>query len=404
MTQKIISIIIIISIMLSGCGIQEKAKKEKSEISTLKDETIEEMVGNNYASMSDENLPRFLEDQVYSELVADLNSEQYFVENVEAVYISQEYLDELAYNSESNIYFGYTLAELDELFQGTRYVFTLGDDGSTTVKEFEKYDDTYEQVLKNVAVGTGVILLCVTVSVVTGGAGAAAVSMVFATAAKTGTACALSGGVMSGVTAGVVKGMETGNIDEAVKAAALKGSEGFKWGAISGTVAGGATSTVKYSKAMKALKGAELKGLTTQQAAAIQMESGYPVDVIKQFSNMKQYDVCKKANLVAKTVNGKTSLVRKIDLDYVDELTGKTNLQLMKEGKAPLDPTGKSYELHHIGQKRDSTLAILTREEHRQGDSYKIWHEVVEESDIDRTLFDKTRKEFWKYMAEHIYS
>lgn len=58
-----------------------------------------------------------------------------------AVYISKEYLDEVAFNSQSNVYFGYTLAELDEVFQGTRYIFTLGDDGNTTVRELQAIDD-----------------------------------------------------------------------------------------------------------------------------------------------------------------------------------------------------------------------------------------------------------------------
>jgi hypothetical protein len=67
-----------------------------------------------------------------------LDSEDYFVENVSAVYVSKEYLEELAFNSQSNIYFGCTLAELNELFQGSRYVFTLGEDGTTTVRELQE--------------------------------------------------------------------------------------------------------------------------------------------------------------------------------------------------------------------------------------------------------------------------
>ena len=124
-----------------------------------------------FKSMSDPALLSYLESEVYDQLVDEIGQDGYFIENVSAVYISQEYLEELAYNSQSNIYFGYTLAELDEAFQGTRYVFTLDEDGTTGVKEFEAIqDDTFNQVLKNVAIGTGVILICVTVSVATGGA------------------------------------------------------------------------------------------------------------------------------------------------------------------------------------------------------------------------------------------
>lgn len=59
--------------------------------------------------------------------MSDLDSSDYFVENVQAVYISQEYLDELAFNSQENVYFGYTLSELNAQFQGEKYIFTLGE-------------------------------------------------------------------------------------------------------------------------------------------------------------------------------------------------------------------------------------------------------------------------------------
>ncbi len=60
--------------------------------------------------------------------------------------------------------------------------------------------------------------------------------------------------------------------------------------------------------------------------AVIQKESKYPVELIAKFNSMEQYEICKSAGLTAKMIDGKTALVRKIDLDYVDDLTGKTNL------------------------------------------------------------------------------
>ena len=131
-----------------------------------------------FQGLNDPALLPYLEDTLYQELVSALDSEDYFVENVSAIYISQEYLDELAYNSQANIFFGYTLDELDAQFQGEKYVFTLGDHDETVVQPFEAYDDTMNRIIRNVAVGTGVILICVTVSVVTAGAGAPAVSMI----------------------------------------------------------------------------------------------------------------------------------------------------------------------------------------------------------------------------------
>ena len=333
----------------------------------------------------------YIEDTLYAQLVGTLNSEDYFVENVSAVYISQEYLEELAYNSQANVFFGFTLDELEAQFQGEKYIFTLGDDGKTAVEPWTDYVDPYEQVIGNVAVGTGVILVCVTVSAVTGGAPAC--SMIFAVAAKTGALGAVSGGVLGGVSAGIVTGIQTGDMDAALQAAVVAGSEGFKWGAITGAISGGAGEAV-------ALKGATINGLTMNQAAMIQKESGYPLDVIKGFASMEQYDICRNAGLSSQMVNGKTALVRSVDPDFVDEL-GRTNLQRMQQGLAALDPaTGQAYQLHHIGQDPGSTLAILTEAEHMQGGNNLIWHELEGASRIDRVAFKTQRESFWKSFAE----
>mgnify|MGYP002570888403 CR=1 FL=1 len=348
-----------------------------------------------FSGMNDPNLLRYTEDAIYENLVATLDSDEYFVENVSAVYISQEYIDELAFNSQANIYFGYTLQELAEQFQGKKYIFTLGDDGSTIVTEFEEYDDTYDRALKNVAIGTGVILVCVTVSLVSAGLGAPAVSMIFSVAAQSGTKMALSGGIMGGVAAGIVTGVQTGDMEEALKSAALVGSESFKWGAITGVISGGASEAI-------ALKGATRSGLTMNEAATIQRESKYPLDVIKQFHSMDEYEILKNAGLYPAKVNGQTTLVRAIDPDYVDDF-GRTNLQRMKQGLAAIDPaSGRSYELHHIGQKTDSTLAILTKAEHVQGGNKSVLHPKTF-SDVHSSengpQWDRQRQTFWRQLA-----
>lgn len=351
----------------------------------------------NYDMLSDAALLPYLEDSIYENLVAGLNNDDYFVENVEAIYISKEYLDEFAYNSRSNIYFGYSLEDLEKQFQGKKYVFTLGDNGETTVIPFEGYVDPYEKVIKDVAVGSGVILVCVTVSAVSAGVGAPAISMIFAASARTGAAMALSSGAIGSLAAGVVTGIKTNDFEKALTDAAVSGGEGFKCGAIMGSLSGGAIEAI-------ALKGATLNGLTMNQAAAIQKESGYPLDVIKEFSSMEQYQICKDSGLMAEMVDGKLALVRRVDLfDYVDEM-GRTNAQRIQAGLSPVDPTGVPYELHHIGQKTDSTLAILTRAEHRLGDNNKIWHEVVEagegvHSQISDAVWANQRQQFWnKYL------
>lgn len=388
--KRLIALLLVCT-MLTGCTAQTATNNNSDPTeSTSKNETVEI----EFENLNDPALIEYVEDAVYSDLVVQLNSADYLVENVQAVYISKEYIEELYYNSQSNVYFGYTLAELDAFFQDTRYVFTLGDDGQTTVKQFESYDESYEKMLKNVAIGTGVILVCVTVSIVSRAAGAAAVSMVFAASAKTGTICALSSGVISGVASGVVTGIETDDLDAALKAAAVSGSEGFKWGAIGGSLSGGLEKTV-------ALYGATRNGLTMNQAAMIQQESKLPLEFIKTFHSVDEYNVYKNAGLTLSKVNGKLAMTQKIDWDFIGDIEdGRTNAQRVLDGLAPLDSTGASYELHHIGQMSDSPLAILTSSQHKGNYSTLHANTGGSASNIDRTLFEKQKKDFWKALLD----
>ena len=83
-------------VLLAGCALGESAPE--------------------FRRMGDAALLPYLENSLYEQLVSDLDSSDYFVENVQAVYISLEYLDELAFNSQENVYFGYTLSELNAQF------------------------------------------------------------------------------------------------------------------------------------------------------------------------------------------------------------------------------------------------------------------------------------------------
>ena len=129
------------------------------------------------------------------------------------------------------------------------------------------------------------------------------------------------------------------------------------------------------------------------------------MDVISQLHSMDEYLVYKEAGLKPVMVNGRVALVQNIDLNYVSQLpdgTEVTNLVRMQKGYAPLDPaTGKTYQLHHIGQKADGTLAVLTEAQH-QGNS-AILNIADKASEIDRPGFGNTRKEFWQYVGNHVF-
>lgn len=402
--KRIIAFLLSLALLLSGCAQTQPNTETNSTTDTSGQTASNDIVWVDtipeYGALDNPELLYHIEDLVYKETVASLNSEEYVVENVSAVYISKEYLDELAFNSQENIYFGHTLTELNALFQGTRYIFTLGSDGQTAVQELQEIKDaTSEEIIKDVAIGVGVILVCVTVSVVTYGTGAPAVSLIFAASAKTATTMALSSAAFGGISAGVVKGIETGDMNQALKAAALASAEGFKWGAISGAIIGG-------GKEAFLLKSATRNGLTMNEVAIIQQESGLPADVISQMHSMSEYNVYKQAGLKPVMVNGKTALVQNIDLNHVSQLpdgTEVTNLVRMQRGYAPIEPaTGKAYQLHHVGQKADGTLAILTESQH-QGNS-AILNIVGKESEIDRKAFNATRKAFWEYLGNIVFA
>lgn len=405
--KRIIALLLSAVMVLTGCTQAQPQSSSQptnmGESSAAAEQTADPVVWDiepKYNSLDEAKLLAHVEDLVYREAVTAINSEEYFVENVSAVYISKEYLEEVAFNSQSNVYFGYTLSELDELFQGTRYIFTLSDSGTTTVQELQKIEDvSTETMLKNVAVGTGVILVCVTVSVVSAGVGSPAVSMIFAASAITAKTFAISSAAFGGISAGIVRGIQTGDFNEAMEAAAMSASEGFKWGAISGAIIGGGSEAFL-------LKAGTKGGLTMNEAARIQMDSNLPIEVISQLHSMDEYLIYKNAGLKTMMVNGRTALIQNIDLNYVSQLpdgTEVTNLLRMQKGYAPLDPiSGKAYQLHHIGQKADGTLAVLTESQH-QGNS-AILNIFGKESEIVRSEFATTRKEFWEYLGKSVFA
>lgn len=255
--KKWIAVSLCIAMLLSGCGTVQTKSAEPSAVPASASESApipteiilpeanEQEV--QFDELSDDELLDYVENAVYAELVETLDSDEYYVEGVETKYISREYLEEVAYNSQSNIFFGYTLAELNEQFQGAHYVYTLGDDGQTAVQELvEVQDDTYDKVVKNVLIGSGVILVCVTVAVITKNPAASAtagrtVKLIFTASsmgAKAGTKMALQAAGFGGLTAAIMEGFRTGDWDQALKAGLLGASEGFKFGAIFGTVEG----------------------------------------------------------------------------------------------------------------------------------------------------------------------
>ena len=234
--------------------------------------SLEELAAG-YSDPSDADFLTLTANAMQEGLEGQIDTSQYYVEGVTARYISQEYLDELAYNSQSNVYFGYTLAELDAEFQGTRYVFDLGDDGQTEVHEFEAYTDEYAQmagqIASDVAVGTGVIMLCAVLAPVTASLGAATpVVAFFYLAATEAPAIALTSAAIGGAVSGVMTGVSTGSVTEGLKAAATGAANEYKWGAVIGAAASGAVGAAVVTKYEKIIKAEEAAATAAAESVA----------------------------------------------------------------------------------------------------------------------------------------
>lgn len=236
-SYKIICLILVISIFVCGCTpIKTKTKVQEKQIS--------------FTGLDDSTLHDYVIENLYSGVNANFTNDDYTIEEISAVYISKEYIEESAYNSKSNIYFGYELDEIEKRFEGKKYVFTVGENNETTVIEFKDYENQYKKILKNVAIGSGVIIICTTVSIATGGT----ISIVFAASAKTGAEFALTSAAMSGFISTAIEYYNTGDINEALEKGGLDASEAFKWGAMIGSTTGGVTEYVKQVNAAKNLK------------------------------------------------------------------------------------------------------------------------------------------------------
>lgn len=363
--KRIISILVTLCIIFTGCS--NKLTSEDTTTSKVETTTYKDM------KIGSPEMLEFVEDEILDELIATLDSDTYEINGVSAIYISQEYIDEKEYNSQENIYFGYKLSDVSKHFDGKKYVFCLDEDNNTTVKEFEEYDDTYDQILKNVAIGTGVILVCVTVSVATGGLGApAAVSTVFACAAKGGAIMAASSAAIGGTISATITGIETHDMNAAMKSALLSASEDFKWGAIVGATTAGIAETVSTVKKAKNVE--KVTNLIVEnKRAGVAREEKVLKTLSKKYKAKDGYDVIREA--IIRDANGNpiidtvTNQARRIDFVVTKgekaiesvEVTSKTAnkaAQIAKEAR--IRDTGKVFVKNSKGELVELAKDLVT--------------------------------------------
>ena len=150
----------------------------------------------------------------------------------------------------------------------------------------------------------------------------------------------------------------------------------------------------------------EIEGIKNEVAEKekIAEKSNYSNEVNEKIRSVEELEVYQNEGLVESTVNDRTVLKdTSINPDLIDE-KGRTNLERMEKGLAPIDENGKPYNLHHIGQNADSPLAELKDGVHKKNDA--ILHDKLKPTEVhgenSNVNWDKERSEHWKARAEEI--
>jgi hypothetical protein len=90
--------------------------------------------------------------------------------------------------------------------------------------------------------------------------------------------------------------------------------------------------------------------------------------------------------------------------DLIDPLRkdadGRTSLERMREGLAPIGPDGKKLNLHHTTQRNDGSLAELSQTMHQRQSRIIHINPSSIPSGINRSYFDGVRKRYWMQRAE----
>lgn len=351
-------------------------------------------------SDSSEQLSK-IQNELYEGLEKGLEGTDYKIEKVDIAYVSKEYIEESQYNSLSNVYFGKSLRELEEQFKEEKFVFTLGEDNKTVVQAFKTQDNICKKVIKDVAIGSGVILVMATVSVATGGT----TSVIFAVAAKTGLYSAFSTALCNSIIIGAIKGIKTKNFDETIKSIVVAGSEGFKWGAIAGVVVGGASKTW------------EIKQTADLAKATINSETKATATNIVKTSNVSKAtttNLAKKIYEIGREFEQK--VFRKLKIKKSDQqVTFKNGVRSQYGEKGYPRVDGVLYENGRIiaietkSRDLEKGLSVLVSELRKQvlmraqhlpkGSLQRI---IIDKKNYSKEFLDKTREVIQKDLQENL--
>jgi hypothetical protein len=82
------------------------------------------------------------------------------------------------------------------------------------------------------------------------------------------------------------------------------------------------------------------------------------------------------------------------------DATGRTNVDRMRQGLAPIGKDKNPINLHHMKQQNNGNIAEVSHTEHKQYSNILHRYAGKNESEINRAAFDKIRSTYWKDRAK----
>lgn len=233
MKNKLIALPLCFALALQGCGVPSQSRTADEPAATQETSQTAEST----QKISDAGFVQNLQDSVYSMIVSDLdesgNTKQIDVQEVKAVYLSKEYIEQYSFNSKETKFFGSTLGELEAKFGDQKYVFDIDENGHTVCHAVNDYDNTFEKVSEVALLGTGVILISVTLACAAGGAPVTA--LVACTGPSAGAITANQAQIALLAASSAVAIFDNGDVGDAAKDIAFDTGSDFVMQAIGGT-------------------------------------------------------------------------------------------------------------------------------------------------------------------------
>lgn len=139
------------------------------------------------------------------------------------------------------------------------------------------------------------------------------------------------------------------------------------------------------------------RGASYEEVQRYIQENGYFSDAVRPYiRTMKELDYYLNNKYREVDWYGNIALIIEVDLGYYSEKYKATNRELIIAGESPVVPNlDVKYDLHHIGQRKDSPLAIIPSNIHNGHETYSIFHSGDSDDNLHNAAFAIRKQQFW---------